>query len=262
MYNFINIDNISNYEDFLNETTNYIINLTKTNDTNSDMNNMSVKIQNDLEELNKKEKISELFKEINEWNNSNINNFLKIDKKVNKELNKKLLSNKYNSLQRQLFSYSIESDLEFIEKVKSIENQNSNSNNTNYNNKNKNKFNNKSSIFDTFTDYQSLNDFNNLNPFYNESNNNNIYNNNYDNKFWENIDLGKNAFNLNLNNNFFGDASKNDDDINPFAMENNKANNNNNYFDFNYNLNKKNNNEPNLFFINNNNYDLNELNPY
>ena len=262
MNNFINIDNISNYEDLINETTNYIINLTKTNDTNSDMNNMSVKIQNDLEELNKKEKISELFKEINEWNNSNINNFLKIDKKVNKELNKKLLSNKYNSLQRQLFSYSIESDLEFIEKVKSIENQNSNSNNTNYNNKNKNKFNNKSSIFDTFTDYQSLNDFNNLNPFYNESNNNNIYNNNYDNKFWENIDLGKNAFNLNLNNNFFGDASKNDDDINPFAIENNKANNNNNYFDFNYNLNKKNNNEPNLFFINNNNYDLNELNPY
>jgi hypothetical protein len=81
LYNFINIDNISNYEDFLNETTNYIINLTKTNDTNSDMNNMSVKIQNDLEELNKKEKISELFKEINEWNNSNINILQKLTKK-------------------------------------------------------------------------------------------------------------------------------------------------------------------------------------
>ena len=91
--NFINFDGISNYEDFINETTNYIIKQIKFNDTNisiTDKNNMNNIIKNYIEDLNKKEKLAELFKDINEWNNTNINNFDKINKKVNKELNKKL----------------------------------------------------------------------------------------------------------------------------------------------------------------------------
>ena len=263
--NFINFDGISNYEDFINETTDYIIKQIKYNDTNTsiaDLNNMNIIIKNYIEDLNKKEKLAELFKDINEWNNTNINNFDKINKKVNKELSKKLLSNKYDPLQMKLFSYSIESDWEFIEKVKSIENKNNNDNN-NIKTKYKNEFNNKSSIYDTFTDYQSLNDFNNLNPFYNESNTNTINNNN-NNKYGDDIDIdiNKNVFNLDLKNNFFGDISKNDDDINPFKMEDEKANNNlnNNYFDFNNNWNN-NNNENKPLFGNYNNYDLSDLNP-
>ena len=203
-----------------------------------------------------------ILKEINEWNDTNNNNILKVDKKVNKELNKKNLSNKFNNLQRQLFSYSIESDWELIEKVKSLENKNNHMQNKNIN------INiNKSSISDAFNDFQSINNLNNLKPFYNEINNNDfnmgdLRNINDNKNRIDDIDLGKNVYNLDLNNNFFKNISNNDDDINPFKMEDDKSNNfNNNYFGFNYNLdNLSGINNHNLFF-GSNNYDLNDLKP-
>ena len=260
--NHINIDNIFNSDDFINETRNYLIRQVKFDDFNNNPTDVNNGVTNFLEELNKKEKISELLKEINEWNDTNTNNILKVDKKVNKELNKKNLSNKFNNLQRQLFSYSIESDWELIEKVKSLENKNNHMQNKNIN------INiNKSSISDAFNDFQSINNLNNLKPFYNEINNNDfnmgdLRNINDNKNRIDDIDLGKNVYNLDLNNNFFKNISNNDDDINPFKMEDDKSNNfNNNYFGFNYSLdNLSGINNHNLFF-GSNNYDLNDLKP-
>ena len=256
----INIDDdISNNNDHLNELKNYIIKQYKNND---DKNEISIiEINNFIEELNNKDKIIELFNNIDEWKNKNDNIIIKLDKKVQKELNKKNLENKYNNIQRQLFSYSIESDIDFIEKIKSNQKENINHNK------------NKSNIFDDFNDYKTFNDFNNLKPFYNELNNNefnmnNINNINYkdignsNSKLFENnidIDIGKSVFNLDLNNNFFNGYDKNNEDINPYNIQNENENNFNN-FNYENELSNLNNIQGENYFLNN--YNLNDLNPY
>ena len=237
------INNLSNNNDInsLEEIKKYII---KHNNINVNDNDIITKINNFMEEINKNEKLEELLNNLNNWKNQYMNNIMKKDKKVKKELDKKNLTNKFNNLQRQLFSFSIESDWEFIEKVNSIEKDNINQN--------------KSNILDLFNDFKSLNDLNNLEPFYKESINNDSKNNN--NKI-KDIDIGKSFFNFDVNNNF---GDNNEEDINPFNIKNDDKNNLNNY-DID-NLNNWNNLQNSNYCFdnnyNNNDYNLNDLNPF
>ena len=249
--NFNNISISNNYNsDYMNELKNYIIKQNKFNEINDNNDNnieFINKINNFVEEIFKQENLIELFNNIYEWKNKNDNAFEKMDKKVRKELNKKNLPDNLTSLQRKICSYNIDSDTEFIEKINKI----------------------KSSIFNPFNDFQSLVNSNNLEPFYSESNDtninnnclsNNINNNNINDKDYD-IDIGKSVFNLDLNNNFFNgfDKNDNDNDINPYAFQNENEDNLNN-FNYGNDLN----NLDNIYNQNSfgNNYNLNDLNNY
>ena len=245
--NFNNIDiSNNNNTDYMSELKNYIIKQTKNNEINDNNNKEFInKINDFVENKNKQENIIELFNNIYEWKNKNDNAFEKMDKKVRKELNKKNLPDSLTILQRKICSYSIDSDMEFIEKINKI----------------------KSSTFQPFDDYKSLVKSNNLEPFYSESNNTNLNNNclsnniNNDNDNDYDIDIGKSVFNLDLNNNFFNglDKNDNDNDINPFTFQNENEDNLNN-------LNYGNdlNNLDNIYNQNyfGNNYNLNDLRHY
>lgn len=230
---FNNID-ILNENDYMSELKKYIIKQNKMNEKNDNNSDFMNKINNFVEDINKQENIIELFNKVDEWKNKNDNIFEKLNKKVRKELNKKNLPDNLTILQRKIFSYSIDSDMKLCEEINKT----------------------KSSIFNSFDNYQSLVKSNNLEPFYtelnntdlnnnlsNDINNNNGNDNNYD------IDIGQSVFNLDLNNNFFNGLDKNDNDndndINPFTLQNeneddlNNLDNiyNQNYFGNNYNLN-------------------------
>lgn len=243
--NFNNIDISNNNDnDYMSEIKNYIIKQTKINGINDNNNKEFInQINNFVEGIIKQENIIELFNNIYEWKNKNDNAFEKMDKKVRKELNKKNLPDNLTILQRKICSYSIDSDIKFIEKINKT----------------------KSSIFHSFDNYESLVNSNNLEPFYSEWNNtnlnnnflsNNINNNNGNDNNDYDIDIGKSVFNLDLNNNFFNgfDKNDNDNDINPYASQNENGDNlnnlnygndlnnldniyNQNYFGNNYNLN-------------------------
>ena len=83
-------------------------------ETNSEL----IEINNFINEINKTENITELLKKLAEWNSENMNGFIKHDKKIIKELNKKKISTSFNYLQRKLLSFSSKVDWEFIKKTK------------------------------------------------------------------------------------------------------------------------------------------------
>jgi hypothetical protein len=233
--NFNNIDiSNNNNTDYISELKKYIIKENKIIEISDNNNNEVInKINIFVEDINKQENIIELFNNIYEWKNKNDNAYDKMDKKVKKELNKKNLPDGLTILQRKISSYSIDSEKEFIEKINKI----------------------KLSTFHPFDDYKSLVNSNNLEPFYSESNNTNLNNNYLSNNINSNngndndydIDIGKSVFNLDLNNNFFNgfDKNDNDNDINPYASQNENGDNlnnldniyNQNYSGNNYNLN-------------------------
>ena len=245
-----NIEHKYDSKDYINEISKYII-----KENNIDENNGEAKntIYSYINEIYTNEKIEELVNNIEDWKNDSIYNILKTDKKVKKELNKKNLTNKYNYIQRQLYSYSIESDWNFIEKVNLLEKDNITAN--------------KFSIFDIFDDFNSFNDSNNLAPFYNELINNNFKSNEENNKRkkenndYKDINIGKSFFNLDLNNNFFMD-NKNDEDINPFNPVNENTFNNLDYKNNLNNLNNLDNIYSSFNYFGTNNYNLNDLNPF
>ena len=244
--NFNNID-ISNNTDYMSELKSYIINQNKINEINDNNNTDFInKINNFVDEINGKENIIKSFNNIYEWKNKNDISFEKLDKKVRKELNKKNLPDKLTNLQRKICSYSIDSDMEFAEKTNKV----------------------KSNIFNSFDNYQSMVNSNNLEPFYTEFNYTNLNNNYLSNSINNNnnngtgndydIDIAKSVFNLDLNNNFFNGLDKNDNDINPFTFHNGNENEDNlNNLNFGNDLSNLNNIYNQNYF--GNNYNLNDL---
>ena len=146
-----------------------------------------------------------LLKQVDKWFNEENEKMLKKNKKVEKEISRRNISNEYNEYKRTLLSFSIKPSWEIIKKVKKMEKENNKKNNNNnfekedediqmedYN------LNNLNDNFDINGVYDINNyDFNEFEPF---ENGNNINNENNDIGGFEN-GLDFNLDNWNLNNN-------------------------------------------------------------
>ena len=183
----------SNFDDCccINEISDFL-----RNETNSEL----LEINNFINEINKTENIIDLLKKLSEWHSEKMNVFIKDDKKITKQLNKKEISTSYNYLQRKLLSFSSKVDWEFIKKVKIIENKHSELNGI-YKNNSINKYN-------SFNDFSAMNDADNMKPFYSnedikmeeikENDNMDVELNDLNNL--GGFDLGQSVLNLNINN--------------------------------------------------------------
>ena len=184
----LNIDDSS----YINELSDFLI-----KETNGEL----IEINNFINEINKTENITELLKKLAEWYLENMNSFIKHDKKIIKELNKKEISTSFNYLQRKLLSFSSKVDWEFIKKVKLIEDKHSEINGI-CKNKTINKYN-------SFNDFSTMNNADNLKPFYSnedlkmedtkENNNMDVELNDLNN-LRGGFDLSQSVFNLDMNN--------------------------------------------------------------
>lgn len=122
MINMMDININSKYE---NEIMNFLL-----KEISISINN-KICIQKIINDLNEREEIFEIMRNINNWYDNHECQIRKRDKKIEKELLNKDYSLSYNQLQRTLYSYTIKCDWDMLKKIKAIEKYHQKINNTN-----------------------------------------------------------------------------------------------------------------------------------
>ena len=168
--------------------------------TNFDLDKLHINIE---KIVNEKEKIYELFEDIDKTLGEEITDLENNDKKIIKELDINNISSSYNEMQRYLLSYSIKTNWENIKKIRAIENYYQKLNDI--------------EIEDFPSNQNTTASLNNLNPFY--SVNFETQNNIIDNQEM-NFSYSNNRFNE-LGGSVFGDDFfYNNDNNNDMCVEN------------------------------------------